>query len=133
MFAGASEVLAYVAEALALCGDWPAAKAQLDEAFELARKLDERVYLTQMSLLRSRIASAEGDDRGAREAIGAAFSEAREQDAPWLELTALVAHMEQGEASKNDFDALRAVRSRIVGGADVALVKRADELLATKA
>ena len=41
--AGGSELLGYAAEALVRAGDWRAAQRQLDEAFEIANSLGERV------------------------------------------------------------------------------------------
>jgi DNA-binding winged helix-turn-helix (wHTH) protein/tetratricopeptide (TPR) repeat protein len=128
MIAGAAEVLAYGAEALLLANDIAAAEMQLDEAMKLADRQGERVYLTQMHLLRARIAGHQGNRDGAREAMRSALREARDQQSPWLETTVLVAMAEQ-DPSAADLAALKDACSRLQDGDDLGVVKRAKKLL----
>jgi ATP/maltotriose-dependent transcriptional regulator MalT len=89
MRAGASEVLGYAAEALLLAGDVDDARAQLDEALQIADELGEGVYLPQLLLLQAAIARAQGQPEGGTASVRRAVEVAREQQAPWLELIAL--------------------------------------------
>jgi len=130
MLSGATETLGYAAEVLLLGGDPPGARKQLDEAFLLAEKLGERVYLTQLHLLGARTADALAETDRARESIRGALAEARAQEAPWLEMLALSAQCERSEASAKDRASLREVLDRITGGEDTAPVARARALVA---
>ena len=89
MMAGGSETLGYGAEALALAADWDAAQRELEEALQFADRYGERVYLSQLHLTAAAIARARGDSAGAKAAVERAVSEARAQEAPWLERLAL--------------------------------------------
>jgi tetratricopeptide (TPR) repeat protein len=89
MMAGGSETLGYGAEALALAADWDAAQRELEEALQFADRYGERVYLSQLHLTAAAIARARGDATGAKAAVERAVSEARAQEAPWLERLAL--------------------------------------------
>lgn len=129
MYSGASEVLGYAAEALVLAGEWPRAQAQLDEAMRLAERLDERTYIPQMLWLKGRIAGSQKGAASAREAMEASLREARVQQAPWLELSALVALCELDDATPADLEALARVRAGIHEGLDTVLIVRAEELL----
>ena len=88
MLAGGSETLGYATEALLLEGDVEGAAKELGEALELAGKLGERVYLTQLHLLDARIAKARGESGRARQCVARALAEARSQEAPGLEMLA---------------------------------------------
>ena len=90
MRAGASEVLGYAAEALLLAGDVEAAQVQLQEALEIAAELGEGVYLPQLLLLQAAIARAQKRPEAGTASVRRAVEEARKQQAPWLELIALV-------------------------------------------
>ena len=90
MRAGASEVLGYAAEALLLAGDVEGAQAQLQEALQIADELGEGVYLPQLLLLQAAIARAQKRPEAASASVRRAVEEARKQQAPWLELIALV-------------------------------------------
>ena len=90
MRAGASEVLGYAAEALLLAGDVEGAQAQLQEALQIADELGEGVYLPQLLLLQAAIARAQGRPEAGAASVRRAVEEARAQEAPWLELLALV-------------------------------------------
>ena len=83
MVAGATETLAYAAEALIAAGDFDAAQAQLDEAFALVERHDERIYLPQLRLIEAAIARHRGDPDRAGGAIRSAIEEARAQGALW--------------------------------------------------
>jgi DNA-binding winged helix-turn-helix (wHTH) protein/Tfp pilus assembly protein PilF len=129
MLTGASEILGYATEALFLAGDVDAARKQLEEALQLAGRLGERVYLTQLHLLDARIADAHGEPDRARGSIRRALDEARAQEAPWLEMLALSALCERPEATLEDRASLGAALDRISGAEDTAPVARARTLL----
>jgi len=124
-----SETLGYAAEALVRAGDWPAARKHLDEAMEHASAIGEREYLTRLLLLDARVAQALGERDRAREAMRQAIAEARAQEAPWLEMIALSALCERGDATAEDFAALAQVVNQITEGLDTAPVARARALL----
>ena len=65
MLAGGSEVLGYAAEALLLAGDHDGAQGQLEQAFQIADKHGERVYLPQLLLLQGAVARARGEPEAA--------------------------------------------------------------------
>jgi DNA-binding winged helix-turn-helix (wHTH) protein len=129
MQAGASEILGYATEALLLAGDLDGARKQVEEALQVAHKLGERVYLTQLHLLDARIADAHGEPQRARPSIERAIAEARAQEAPWLELLALSALCERPGASHEQRASLRAALDQISGGEDTAPVADARALL----
>jgi ATP/maltotriose-dependent transcriptional regulator MalT len=91
MLTGASETLGYAAEALLLAGELDGAEKELEEAFRMAEKLGERVYLVQLHLLEADIAGARGKLVSRKTAIGRAIAEAQAQEAPWLEARARAA------------------------------------------
>lgn len=90
MRSGATEVLGYAVQALLLAGQLDAAQAQLTQALQLAEELGERVALPQLWLLQAGIARAQGHATSGMAAARRAVEEARAQQAPWLELLALV-------------------------------------------
>ena len=128
MRAGGSEVLGYAAEALLRAGDWRAAQRQLDEAFEIVNSLGERVYLPQLMLIEAAIAEARGDVASAYESMRRAVTEARMQEAPWLELMALRELCAHDDATDDERRALAALTAQLpqatgaqprrVGGSD---------------
>jgi tetratricopeptide (TPR) repeat protein len=91
MLTGASETLGYAAEALVLAGELDGAEKELQEAFQTAEKLGERVYLVQLHLLQAQIARARGESALANAAVQRAIAEAQAQEAPWLEARARAA------------------------------------------
>jgi len=99
MLAGASEVLGYAAEAFLLAGELDRAEAQLEKALEIAETTGERVYLTQLHLLRAEIDRSRNAPARAGESARRALHEARSQGSPWLERAALAALGELGGAS----------------------------------
>lgn len=129
MLAGGSEVLGYAAEALVLAGDFEDADTEVRHALEVARAQDERVYLPQLYLTEAAIARARRDPAAAEEAVRRALAEAREQEAPWHVLLALVELCEHGKAGAADWDALEAVLAQLPEAADTAPVLRARELI----
>ncbi|OUM02780.1 AAA family ATPase [Variovorax sp. JS1663] len=126
---GRSGVLGHAAEALAIAGRWIEAQAQLDQALALAEKMGERIYLPDLHLLQARIWIGRGRPEQAHEAMRSAWREAMQQQAAWLELSALVALGEAGGVQPAEIEALAAVRARQREGAGTALVARADALL----
>ncbi len=106
MRSGASEVLGYAAEALLLAGDYAGAQVQLQEALGVARELGERVYLSQLFLLEAAIAREMDKPEASTAAVRRAVQEARSQEAPWLELLALVELCEGHDALPEERQAL---------------------------
>jgi tetratricopeptide (TPR) repeat protein len=133
MLAGGSETLGYAAEALVLAGDWDAAQQQLQEALQHADKYAERVYLPQLYLIEAAIARGRGDSAGARASVRRALTEARAQEAPWLELLALVELCEGKRATAEDRQTLAALVEQLPEAANTTAFKKAQALLsATK-
>ncbi|MGZ8199058.1 MAG: ATP-binding protein, partial [Burkholderiales bacterium] len=129
MRAWASEALGYAAEALALAGNWLAARQQLEQAMLCADAIGERVYMTQLLLLDARIADALGEPERARESMRQALAEARAQEAVWLQVIALSALCERKDATATDFASLRSVLDGLTEGLDTAPVARARAVL----
>lgn len=126
---GAAEVLGYAAEALVLARDWPRAAQQVDEALQLARRLHDHAYVTQLLLLKRRIALAQGARHDADDATRQALVEARRQRSPWLEMTVLVDVCEGPQAGLDDIEALRRVVANLREGSNAPLLQRARALL----
>jgi DNA-binding winged helix-turn-helix (wHTH) protein len=124
-----SEARGYGAEALARSGDWPSARRELDEAMRCADAIGERQYLTQLLLLEAQIADGLGEPQRARDSIRRAVAEARAQEAPWLELLALLALCERPDASAKDLAALAHALDQLTEGLDTAPVEKARALL----
>ncbi|WP_172151494.1 AAA family ATPase [Pseudomonas tumuqii] len=129
MRSGASEVLGYAAEALLLAGDFAAAQAELQEALRLADELGERVYLPQLLLLEAAIARGQGRLDAGSAAVRRAVEEARAQQAPWLELLALVELCGQHDAAAEEYQALAALVERLPEAVGTEPVRRARALL----
>ena len=125
----AGEILAYAAEALALAGDWPAARQQLDEAMQCADAVGERKCLPELLLLDAEIADALGAPQRALESIQRAIEEARSQEAVWPELVGLSARCKRPDADDDDLAALSVVVGRLTEGLDTVPVARARALL----
>jgi hypothetical protein len=124
-----SEGRSYGAEALALAGDWVAARHELAQALRCADAIGGRQNWTHLLLLDARIADGLGERDRARESIRQAIAEARAQEAPWLELAALSALCERKGASAKDCAALRHVVDQFTEGLDTPPVARARALL----
>jgi DNA-binding winged helix-turn-helix (wHTH) protein/tetratricopeptide (TPR) repeat protein len=129
MRSGASEVLGYAAEALLLAGDCNAAQVELREALRVGEELGERVYLPQLLLLEAAIALAQGQPDAGIAAVRRAVDEARAQEAPWLELLALVELCEHHDATAEDQQALATLVDQLPETHGTELVKRARSLL----
>jgi tetratricopeptide (TPR) repeat protein len=127
---GGSEVVGYGAEALVLAGDLEAAQAQLEEAFRIAQALGERIYLPELLVIEASIARARGKPREAEAALRRALAEAREQEAPFLELTPLLELCALRGASRGDREALAALVGRMPEARDTQAVARARAVLA---
>ena len=126
---GASEVLGYAAEALLLAGDGEGAQAELREALQVVDATGERVYLPQLLLLEAAIARGQGRADAGAAAARRAVDEARSQEAPWLELLALVELCEHQAHSLDDRRALEALVHRLPEARDTEPVRRARLLL----
>jgi hypothetical protein len=72
----------------------------------VADTLGERVYLPQLFVMQAAIARARGDRAAANAAIRRAIAEARAQEAPWLELMALIELCDRHSATAKDRRAL---------------------------
>jgi len=129
MRSGASEVLGYAAQALLLAGDLDAAQAQLQEALQVADELAERVVLPQLWLLEAAIARAQGRAEAGAVSARRAIEEARAQEAPWLELLALVDLCEHHDAAGAEHSALAALVDRLTEARDTVPVRRARTIL----
>ena len=129
MLAGGSEVLGYATEALVLAGDWDGAQYELEGALQVADTLEERVYLPQLFVMQAAIARARGDRAAADAAIRRAIAEARAQEAPWLELMALIELCDRHGATAKDRRALAALVDQLPEARDTPAVARARALL----
>jgi ATP/maltotriose-dependent transcriptional regulator MalT len=129
MLAGGSETLGYAAEALLLAGELDAARRQVEEALQIADNRRERVYLPQLFLIEGAIARARGQPTAARASVRSAIEEARAQEAPWLELLALVELCQHEGAKAKDRQALGALVDRLPEAADTDAVARARALI----
>ena len=128
MRAGASEVLGYAAEALLLAGDVEGAQAQLREALEIADALSEGVYRPQLLLLQAAIARAQGESEASAASVRSAVEVARVQEAPWLELLALVDLCASHDAVPAERRALAKLVEELPEAAGTEPVKRARSL-----
>jgi hypothetical protein len=129
MLVGGSEVLGYATEALVLAGDWDGAQHELEDALQVASTLGERVYLPQLFVMQAAIARARGDRAAADAAIRRAIAEARAQEAPWLELMALIELCDRHSATAKDRRALATLIDQLPEARDTAAVARARALL----
>lgn len=129
MLYGASEVLGYATEALMLGRDSARALRQVDEALQLAARLNDHSYRAQLLLLKRRLMLADGAVRDADEAAEHALSEARRQRSPWLEMTVLVSICGNPSGRAKDLAALRDVVASMPEASDAPLMKRALALL----
>jgi tetratricopeptide (TPR) repeat protein len=131
--AGLAATLGAAADAALCCARWDDAQARLDEALALARRVGDRLLLPDLRLLQARIAQGRGDGAAALASLREALLEARVQQAGWSELAALVGLCASGAAQPQDVEALAQWRARCAEGADTALVRRADAVLAARA
>ena len=131
MLAGASEILGYATEALLLAGDLDGAQTQLEEALHIADKLGERVYLPQLYLMEAAIARARGERTAADASVRRAIAEARAQEAPWLELMALIELCERDRATPQDRNALAALIDQLPEASDTTAMAKARALIDT--
>jgi DNA-binding winged helix-turn-helix (wHTH) protein/tetratricopeptide (TPR) repeat protein len=132
MLSGGSEVLGYGAEALLLAGDLEAAEAQLAEAFRVAETLGERIYLPELFVIEASLARTRGKPRDAEAALRRALAEAREQQAPWLELAPLAELCAARGASRGDREELAALIDRMPEAKHTQAVARARAILAKR-
>jgi DNA-binding winged helix-turn-helix (wHTH) protein len=128
MLAGGSEVLGYAAEAMVLAGDWDGAQHELEDALQVANRLGERVYLPQLFVMQAAIARARGDRATADAANRRAIAEARAQEAPWLELMALIELCDCDSATAKDRRALAALVDQLPEARDTVAIVRARAL-----
>jgi len=129
MLYGAAEVLGYATEALILAGDWTRASQRVDEALSLSTHLCDNSYLTQLLLLKRRIALAQKAESEANDAARQALLEARRQQSPWLEMTVLVDVCESQHQRPEDIDSLRSVVAGMPEDSNAPMMKRARALL----
>jgi tetratricopeptide (TPR) repeat protein len=131
MLAGASEVLGYATEALLLAGDLDGAQKQFEEALHTADKLGERVYLPQLYVMDAAIARARGERKAAEASVRRALAEAKAQEAPWLELMALIELCEHDRATSEDRSALAALVDQLPEASDTTAIAKARALIDT--
>ena len=129
MQAGGSEVLGYATEALVLAGDWDGAQRELEDALQVANRLGERVYLPQLLVMQAAIARGRGEREAADTAIRRAIAEARAQEAPWLELLALIELCDRHSATAEDRRALAALVDQLPEALNTAAAGKARALL----
>jgi hypothetical protein len=129
MLAGGTETLGYATEALLLAGDLHGAQKQLDEALQIADSHGERVYLPQLFLTEAAIARGNREPAVAEASVRHALAEARAQEAPWLELLALIDLCTYDGATTQDRHALAALVDRLPEAIDTVAVKTAQALL----
>ena len=132
MLAGGSEVRGYATEALVLSGDWGAAQRELDEALQFADATEERVYLPQLYLLEAAIARGRGERQAAEASVRRALAEARAQEAPWLELIALVEMCGHPGATSGDRQTLAALLDQLPEASDTPAAAKARALIHKK-
>ena len=129
MVAGASETLGYGRRRSC----WPAtvdgAQRQLEQALQIVNVHGERVYLPQLFLIEGAIARARGQPAAALASVRSAIEEARAQEAPWLELLALVELCKHEGAKAKDRQALAALVDRLPEAADTDAVAQARALI----
>jgi ATP/maltotriose-dependent transcriptional regulator MalT len=130
MLAGGSEVRGYAAEALVLSGNWDAAQRELDEALQFADTTRERVYLPQLHLIEAAIARGRGERQAAERSVRRAITEARAQEAPWLELIAVVELCDHQGATAEDRHTLAALVDQLPEAGDTTAVAKARALIA---
>jgi len=130
-YSGNTETLSFGAEALLMAGDLAEARAQLDEAEMLAARIGERFELPNIQLLRAGVVHAEGDRPGAEALMHAALHTARDQQARYYELKALVALCSLESPSVNDLNELRILYGSLQEGLDLSLARRAATLIRT--
>jgi tetratricopeptide (TPR) repeat protein len=129
MLAGGSEVRGYAAEALVLSGNWDAAQRELDEALQFADTTGERVYLPQLYLMEAAIARGRGKRQAAERSVRRAITEARAQEAPWLELIAVVELCDHQGATAEDRHTLAALVDQLPEASDTTAVAKARALI----
>lgn len=126
---GNTEMLNSGAEALLMAGDLAGARAQLDEAEALAERIGERFELPNIRLVRARVVLAEGDRQGAVTLMRSALNTAREQQARYFELQALVALCSLDNPAPHDLNELCTMHANLQEGLDLPLVRRAAALI----
>jgi hypothetical protein len=129
MLAGASEVLGYATEALILAGDLDGAQKELKEALHIADKFGERVYLPQLYVMDAAIARARGERKAAEASVRRAIAEARAQEAPWLELMALIELCERDRSTPEDRSALATLVDQLSDASGTTAVAKARALI----
>ncbi|MBI5716893.1 MAG: AAA family ATPase [Burkholderiales bacterium] len=127
--AGSTETLGYAVEGLVALRRWDEAQKVLERAIDLVERFGERLWMTELLLLRARIEAGRGDGDGERRAIEAALREARAAGALGAELRAAVALAERAARTAADLATLRQVHARVTEGFDTPLWARASALL----
>jgi hypothetical protein len=126
---GGTAILGHAAAALLQAGRLDETRAQLDQAFALARRLGETTYRPELLLVEARLALARGERESGLCAMRSAVREAVAQQSLWLALVAQVALCGQAGASADDRDALARLFATLPEGRDTALAARARALL----
>jgi hypothetical protein len=128
MRAGGRETQRDAAGALVLEGEWDAGQAQLEKALQIAASQGERVYVPQLLLIEAALSRGRGQSAAAQDAVRRAIEEARAQEAPWLELMALLELCEHDGATAKERHALAALVNRLPEAKESAAFQRAQAL-----
>ena len=102
---------------------------QVDEALQAANAREERVYLPQLYLIEGGIARARGESAAARASVRRAVAEARAEEAPWLELMALLELCGHDGATAKERQSMAALVDQLPEAADTTAITRARALL----
>jgi hypothetical protein len=87
------------------------------------------VYLPQLLQIEAAIARGRGEEQAARNSVLRAIDEAKQQEAPWLELLARLDLCQSIGATAEDRDAMAKLVERLDEAGDTPLVNRARALL----
>jgi DNA-binding winged helix-turn-helix (wHTH) protein/tetratricopeptide (TPR) repeat protein len=131
MLAGKTETLGYAAESLVLAQDWQYAQRQIDEALELAHRINEHASTPYLLRLRARVAEGQGNHEPVREMLNEALALARRQKAPYEELKCLYWLVKLKASDRHTKGAMRAVYEQLTQGRDLAFMKKVAAELAT--
>ena len=129
MLAGGSEVLGYAVEALVLDGDWDGAQRELEGALQVAARSGSACICRGCCVMQAAIARARGHLAAADASIRRALAESGAQEAPWLELLALIELCDRHGATAKDQRALAALVDQLPEARDTSAVAKARALL----
>ncbi len=129
MQAGDTEVLCFAAEALNLAREWNEARAQVEQALNIAEQRGEGLCVPALLLQHARAAAGQGDLASARVSLSKSVAEAQRRGALAAELHARVELAQLEDRTERDLEELAAVFGRMTEGLNTQLCTRARELL----